>query len=51
LGAALTRCFPVTVGFARSAVNFDAGAQPPAAGIFTAVGILLAALLLTPARL
>jgi SulP family sulfate permease len=30
-------------------VNFDAGAQTPAAGIFTAVGILLAALLLTPA--
>jgi SulP family sulfate permease len=30
-------------------VNFDAGAQTPAAGIFTAVGILIAALLLTPA--
>ncbi len=49
LGAAMTGGFPVTGGFARSVVNFDAGAQTPAAGIFTAVGILLAALLLTPA--
>ncbi len=49
LGAALSGGFPVTGGFARSVVNFDAGAQTPAAGIFTAVGILLAALLLTPA--
>ena len=49
LGAAFTGGFPVTGGFARSVVNFDAGAQTPAAGVFTAVGILLAALLLTPA--
>ncbi len=49
LGAALSGGFPVTGGFARSVVNFDAGAQTPAAGVFTAVGILLAALLLTPA--
>ena len=49
LGAALTGGFPVTGGFARSVVNFDAGAQTPAAGVFTAIGILLAALLLTPA--
>ena len=49
LGAALTGGFPVTGGFARSVVNFDAGAQTPAAGIFTAIGIFLAALLLTPA--
>ncbi|MFZ9733547.1 MAG: SulP family inorganic anion transporter [Burkholderiaceae bacterium] len=49
LGAGFTGGFPVTGGFARSVVNFDAGAQTPAAGIFTAVGILLAALLLTPA--
>jgi MFS superfamily sulfate permease-like transporter len=38
----------VTGGFARSVVNFDAGAETPAAGAFTAVGIALAALLLTP---
>lgn len=49
LGAAFTGGFPVTGGFARSVVNFDAGAQTPAAGVFTAVGLLLAALLLTPA--
>ena len=29
-------------------VNFDAGAQTPAAGAYTAVGLLLAAMLLTP---
>jgi SulP family sulfate permease len=49
LGASMTGGFPVTGGFSRSVVNFDAGAQTPAAGIFTAAGILLAALLLTPA--
>lgn len=40
--------YPVTGGFARSVVNFDAGAETPAAGAFTAVGILVAALFLTP---
>ncbi|MCB1744629.1 MAG: STAS domain-containing protein, partial [Gammaproteobacteria bacterium] len=40
--------FPVTGGFSRSVVNYDAGAQTPAAGIFTAGGITLAALFLTP---
>lgn len=49
LGAAFTGGFPVTGGFARSVVNFDAGAQTPAAGIFTAAGITLASLFLTPA--
>jgi len=49
LGAAFTGGFPVTGGFARSVVNFDAGAQTPATGVFTAAGILLASLLLTPA--
>lgn len=49
LSAALTGGFPVTGGFARSVVNFDAGAQTPAAGVYTAVGITLASLLLTPA--
>ena len=41
--------FPVTGGFSRSVVNFEAGAETPAASIFAAVGIGLAALLLTPA--
>lgn len=48
IGAAFTGGYPVTGGFARSVVNFDAGAQTPAAGILTAVGIALAALFLTP---
>lgn len=47
--AAFTGGYPVTGGFARSVVNFDAGAQTPAAGVLTAIGILLASLLLTPA--
>ena len=48
IASAISGGFPVTGGFARSVVNFDAGAETPAAGAFTAVGILLAALLLTP---
>ncbi len=40
--------YPVTGGFARSVVNFDAGAETPAAGVFTAIGIALATLFLTP---
>jgi SulP family sulfate permease len=49
LSAAFTGGFPVTGGFARSVVNFDAGAVSPAAGVYTAVGITLASLFLTPA--
>lgn len=49
LSAALSGGFPVTGGFARSVVNFDAGAQTPAAGIYTAIGIAVATLFLTPA--
>ncbi|WP_107711729.1 sulfate permease [Oceanicaulis sp.] len=48
LGAAFTGGYPVTGGFARSVVNFDAGAQTPAAGAFTAIGLALAAISLTP---
>lgn len=48
IGAAVTGGYPVTGGFARSVVNFDAGAETPAAGIFTAGGIALATVLLTP---
>ncbi len=48
LGASVTGGFPVTGGFARSVVNFDAGAATPAAGAFTALGLALAALYLTP---
>ena len=48
LGAAFTGGFPVTGGFARSVVNHDAGAETPAAGAFTALGLAIAALALTP---
>ena len=48
VAASVSGGYPVTGGFARSVVNFDAGAATPAAGAFTAIGILLAALFLTP---
>ena len=48
IASALSGGYPVTGGFARSVVNFDAGAQTPAAGAYTAVGIALASLFLTP---
>ena len=48
IGAAFTGGYPVTGGFARSVVNFDAGAQTPAAGAFTAMGLAVAAVALTP---
>ncbi len=48
IASALSGGFPVTGGFSRSVVNFDAGAETPAAGAFTAIGITLAALFLTP---
>ena len=46
--AALSGGFPVTGGFSRSVVNFDAGAETQMASILTALGIALAALFLTP---
>jgi len=48
IGASLTGGFPVTGGFSRSVVNFDAGAETPAAGAFTAIGLTFAAVALTP---
>lgn len=48
LAAAVSGGYPVTGGFARSAVNFDAGAATPLAGALTALGILAAALFLAP---
>ena len=44
IASSLCGGYPVTGGFARSVVNFDAGAETPAAGAFTAVGIALATL-------
>jgi SulP family sulfate permease len=48
LGTAFSGGFPVTGGFSRSVVNFDAGAETPAAGAFTAAGLAVAAIFLTP---
>lgn len=48
IASAMSGGYPVTGGFARSVVNFDAGAQTPATGAFTAIGIALASLFLTP---
>lgn len=48
IGAAFTGGFPVTGGFSRSVVNYDAGASTPAAGAFTAIGLGVASLFLTP---
>jgi SulP family sulfate permease len=49
LAAAVSGGYPVTGGFARSVVNFAAGAQTPLAGVLTAGLIALATLFLTPA--
>ena len=48
VASSLTGGYPVTGGFARSVVNYDAGAETPAAGALTAIGIALATLLFTP---
>lgn len=48
IAAAVTSGYPVTGGFARSVVNFDAGAKTPMAGALTAIGIALTSLFLTP---
>lgn len=49
VASAVSGGFPVTGGFSRSVVNFDAGAQTQMASVFTAFGIALVALYLTPA--
>lgn len=48
IAAAMSGGLPVTGGFARSVVNFDAGAQTPLAGAFTAAGIGITVLFFTP---
>ena len=47
VGASFTSGFPVTGGFSRSVVNYDAGAETPAAGAFTAIGLGVASIFLT----
>ena len=48
IAAGFSGGYPVTGGFARSVVNFDAGAQTPAAGLITAIAIGAATFFLTP---
>ncbi|MCX2982889.1 sulfate permease [Halieaceae bacterium IMCC14734] len=48
VASAVSGGIPVTGGFSRSVVNFEAGAATQMASILTAIGIGLAALLLTP---
>jgi SulP family sulfate permease len=48
LGASFTGGFPVTGGFSRSVVNYDAGASTPASGAYAAGGLAVASLFLTP---
>ncbi|MDM7456765.1 MAG: SulP family inorganic anion transporter [Tepidimonas sp.] len=49
LAAAFSGGFAVTGGFARSVVNFEAGARTPAAGVYTAFGLAGVTAFLTPA--
>lgn len=48
IASAMSGAYPVTGGFARSIVNYDAGAVTPMAGVFTALGIAITALFFTP---
>lgn len=48
MGAAFTSGYPVSGSFSRSALNFDAGASTPAAGLMTGIGLLVFALFLMP---
>ncbi len=48
IASAFSGGYAVTGGFARSVVNFDAGAETQMAGVMTAIGLLAATLLLTP---
>lgn len=47
VASGLFGAFPVTGGFSRSVVNFDAGAQTQLAGIYTAIAIAIASFFLT----
>ncbi len=48
IASSLSGGFPVTGGFSRSVVNYDAGAETPAAGAFTAIAIAAVTVFLTP---
>ncbi len=48
LGSGFSGGFPVSASLSRSAVSFNAGAETPAAGALTAIGLGVATLYLTP---
>lgn len=48
LAAAVSSGYPVSGSFSRSAINLDAGAVTPMAGVFTGAGILATTLFFTP---
>jgi SulP family sulfate permease len=48
LSSGVSGGFPVTGGFARSVVNFDAGARSPLAGVGAAAGLALVAMAAAP---
>ena len=48
LAAGVFQAFPVAGGFSRTAVNHSAGARTPLASLVTALGVLLALVLLAP---
>lgn len=48
IASALSSGLPVVGSLSRTVVNFDAGAQTPAAGAFAALGVALVTLYLTP---
>ncbi|GAA3936327.1 solute carrier family 26 protein [Litoribacillus peritrichatus] len=48
LTSGISGAFPVSASLSRSAVNFKAGAKTPAASGFTAIGIAISGLFLTP---
>ncbi len=47
MASAVSGAYPVAGSFSRSAVNYNAGAQTPIAGIFAAIGIALVAVFFT----
>ncbi|RDL43437.1 sodium-independent anion transporter [Marinomonas piezotolerans] len=49
ISSAISGGFPVTGGFSRSVVSFDAGAKTPMTGVFTALLILITLTFLTDA--
>ena len=48
VAGAFFKCMPVTGGFSRSAVNYQAGAKSTFASIVTAIGLIVTVLVLTP---